>query len=175
MRKIAVAWALALAGLFAVGALGLWMPRGWLPDPAFLVALAAGLHLPGVPGVVAAAGAGWSADVLSGGPLGVNGLLDLLVWVAARAGQRRVDLARPSLLVPFAAALGVLHLAGTWALAGLPVPHEAALVAIALPRLALDALCAPAARYLLQALLGRVDVEEPARGTLRIGAGAGTR
>jgi len=175
VRRTGVAWALALAGLFAVGALGLWTPRGWLPDPAFLVALAAGLHLPGVPGVLAAAGAGWSADVLSGGPLGVNGLLDLLVWAAARAGQRRVDLCRASLLVPFAAALGVLHLAGTWALAGLSVPQQPALLAIALPRLVLDAIAAPAVRRLLQALLGRVDVEEPARGTLRIGAGAGTR
>lgn len=179
MRRAAIAWGLALVGLWSVGAAASWVPRGWLPDPAFLVALAAGLHLPGATGVVAAAAAGWSADMLSGAPSGVHVVLALAVWAAARAGQRRVELTRPVLLMPFAAALAAAGVAGLWLqlwmLAGLAPPGRSALLAIALPHVAVNALCAPGVRRLLELLLGRIEVEEPVRGSLRLGAGTGAR
>ena len=75
MRAIATAWLLAAIGLWIVGTLALWVPRGMLPDPALLAAIALGLHMPGLRGIIAAWGIGWQEDLLSGGPLGVFALI----------------------------------------------------------------------------------------------------
>src|SRR5690606_21327011 len=68
VRRVALmSWGLALAGLWLTGAAAAWLPRGWLPDPALLVAVALGLRVPGAPGLVTAWVVGWSADFLSAG------------------------------------------------------------------------------------------------------------
>lgn len=175
MRRIALAaWGLALAGLWLVGSAAQWIPRGWLPDPALLVAVALGLRVPGVPGLLTAWAVGWSADLLSVGPLGQHALLDMTVWLLTRAGARRVDLARSVVLVPFVVALSAGHVVGEWLLGGVPPPGSATL-AVAIPHATANAAAALAVRRLFDAVLGRVEPEDPLHGALRIDSGAGVR
>jgi rod shape-determining protein MreD len=174
VKRVAIAWVVALVGLLGVGAAAAWLPRGWLPDPSLLVAVAAGLRLRGADGVLAASAAGWTADALSGGPLGVHALLDLLAFAVTRAVQGRVDLDRGVLLALLVAALTAGHAAGEWALAGRPAAGGEAL-RIGLAHVLANAIAALPVKWLLDALLGRLDDDEPARGSLRLDPGAGLR
>lgn len=175
MRRVALAaWGLALVGLWIVGGAAEWIPRGWLPDPALLVAVALGLRVPGAPGLVTAWAVGWTADLASAGPLGVHALLDMTAWLLTRAGAQRVDLARSVVLVPFVVGLTAVHAAGEWLLVGVPEPGRAAL-AVAIPHATANAAAALAVRRLFDAVLGRVDPEDPMHGALRIDPGTGVR
>ena len=107
MKPVLLALVLAAAGLWIIGAAGPWVPRGALPDPALLAAIALGLHLPGARGLLAAWAIGWQADFLSNGPLGVFAFASLLAWIAARIGERQLALARPVALVPFTAVMTI--------------------------------------------------------------------
>lgn len=175
MKAVAIAWILAAVGLWAVGAAGPWLPRGALPDPALLTAIALGLHLPGVRGLIAAWGIGWQADLLSGGPIGAFALCTLLAWMATRLGERQLALARPVALIPFTAALTIgqvalLALLGT----GPPLddPHTAPVLLL---HVLANALAVPLAGRLVGSLLGAADAPEAARGSLRFEAGAPLR
>jgi rod shape-determining protein MreD len=175
VRRIALAaWGLGLVGLWLVGSAAEWVPRGWLPDPALLVAVALGLRVPGPAGMATAWAVGWTADFLSAGPLGQHALLDLGAWLTTRAGAQRVDLARSVVLVPFVVGLSAAHVAGEWLLGGVPEPGRAAL-AVAIPHATVNAAAALAVRRLFDAVLGRVDPEDPLHGALRIDAGPGLR
>jgi len=175
VRRIAlVAWGLALAGLWIVGSAAAWVPRGWLPDPSLLVAVALGLRVPGAPGLLTAWAVGWTADLLSAGPLGQHALLDMSAWLLTRAAARRVDLARSVVLVPFVVGLSAAHVVGEWLLGGVPEPGRAAL-AVAIPHATANAAAALAVRRLFDALLGHVDSDDPLHGALRIDPGTGVR
>ena len=175
MRRIALAaWGFAVAGLWIAGAVGEFVPRGWLPDPALLVAVALGLRVPGAPGLLTAWAVGWTADLLSAGPLGQHALLDMSAWLVTRAAARRVDLARGVVLMPFVVALSAAHAIGEWLLGGVPQPGRAAL-AVVIPHAIANAAAALAVRRLFDAVLGRVDPEDPLHGALRIDAGTGVR
>jgi rod shape-determining protein MreD len=174
VRRIAAVWGLALAGLWVVGAASAWVPPGWLPDPALVVAVALGLRAPGAPGALGAWLVGWSADLLSAGPPGTHALLDLVSWALTRAGQRRVDLARPVILVPFVVGLTAVHTVGMWAIGALPAVDRV-VVHIALVHAIANAAVVLATQPAFDALLGRFEADEPARGSLRLDAGAGLR
>lgn len=175
MTRIALAaWGLALVGLWIVGSAAEWVPRGWLPDPALLVAVALGLRVPGAPGLLTAWAVGWTADLLSAGPLGQHALLDMSAWLLTRAAAQRVDLARAVVLVPFVVGLTALHVAGEWLLGGVPQPGRETL-GIAIPHATANAAAALAVRRLFDAVLGRVDPEDPLHGALRIDPGTGVR
>jgi rod shape-determining protein MreD len=173
-RIVLAAWGLGLLGLWMVGSAAEWVPRGWLPDPALLVAVALGLRVPGAPGLATAWLVGWTADFLSAGPLGQHALLDMAAWLVTRAAAQRVDLARSVVLVPFVVGLSAAHAAGEWLLGGVPEPGRAAL-AVAIPHATANAAAALAVRRLFDAVLGRVDPEDPLHGALRIDPGTGVR
>lgn len=175
MKRIPlIAWAFALVSLWIVGSAAEWLPRGWLPDPALLVAVALGLRVPGASGLLTSWAVGWTADLLSAGPLGEHALLDMTAWLLTRAAAQRVDLARAVVLVPFVVALSAVHIVGQTLLGGVPEPGRAAL-AIAIRHATANAAAALAVRHLFDALLGRVDPEDPFHGALRIEAGPGLR
>lgn len=175
MSRIALAaWGLALAGLWIAGSAAAWLPRGWLPDPSLLVAVALGLRVPGAPGLLAAWAVGGTADLLSAGPLGQHALLDMTAWLLTRAAAQRVDLARAVVLVPFVVGLTALHVIGEGLLGGVPQPGRE-MLAVAIPHATANAAGALAVRRLFDAVLGRVDPEDPLHGALRIDPGAGVR
>ncbi len=173
-RVVLAAWGIALVGLWIVGSAATWFPRSWLPDVTMLVAVTLGLHVPGPAGLVTAWAVGGTADLLSGGPLGHQALLDLGAWLLTRAGVQRVDLARTIVLVPFVFGLSALQIIGQWALVGVPELGGAAL-AIAIPRATANAVAALAVHRLFAAVVGRVDPDESGSGALRIEAGTGIR
>jgi len=175
VRRVALmSWGLALAGLWLTGAAAAWLPRGWLPDPALLVAVALGLRVPGAPGLVTAWVVGWSADFLSAGPHGLHALLDMGAWLLTRAAAQRVELARSAVLAPFVIGLAALHTLGEALLAGVP-RAGGALLAVALPHLLANAVAALVFRRLFDALLGRVETDDALHGALRLDAGTGVR
>jgi cell shape-determining protein MreD len=175
VKPIAIAVALACAGLWAAGAAAPWVPRGALPDPALLAAIALGLHLPGVRGLVAAWAIGWQADFLSTGPLGAFAFAALLAWIATRLGERQLALARPVALVPFTAALTVGQVALLAMLGvGPPAGDPRVLPVLLLHGLA-NALAVPYVARLFGVLVGGADVPEAPRTALRFDAGAPLR
>ncbi len=107
MRAIATAWLLTALGLWLVGAASPWVPRGVLPDPALLAAVALGLHVPGLRGLDRRVGHRLAGGLPFGRPAGALRVLQLLAWTATRLGERQLALARAVALVPFTAVLTV--------------------------------------------------------------------
>lgn len=175
MRAIATAWLLTAVGLWLVGAASPWVPRGVLPDPALLAAVALGLHVPGLRGLVAAWGIGWQEDFLSGGPLGLFALLQLLAWTATRLGERQLALARAVALVPFTAVLTVAQVGLVTMLAIGPRFDDPRTVPVLVLHAIANALAIPFASRLLAAAVGRVESPDASRGGLRFDAGAPLR
>lgn len=175
MRAIATAWLLTAMGLWLVGAASPWVPRGVLPDPALLAAVALGLHVPGLRGLVAAWGIGWQEDFLSGGPLGLFALLQLLAWTATRLGERQLALARAVALVPFTAVLTVAQVGLVTMLAIGPRFDDPRTVPVLVLHAIANALAIPLASRLLAAAVGRVESPDASRGGLRFDAGAPLR
>lgn len=175
MRAIATAWLLAAIGLWIAGALAAWVPRGMLPDPALLAAVALGLHMPGVRGILAAWGIGWQEDFLSGGPLGLFALLQLLAWTATRFGERQFALARPVALVPFTAALTVAQMLLVTVLAIGPRLDDPRTLPVLLVHALVNAAAVPFVSRLFDAAVGRVESPDATRGGLRFDAGAPLR
>lgn len=173
MKRLSVVAAIALAGLWAVGAAAGWLPRGWLPDPGLVVAIALGLHVGGARGLALAWALGWTTDLLSAGPLGQHALLHLAAWGLTRIAARRVDLARPFVLAPFALLVSALEVAGLWLLGS--APADGRLLSIAVPFALANAAAALLLRPLMGALLEGIEAEELPRGSLRLDAGPGMR
>lgn len=174
MRRVVLVWLLAAASLWLVGAAARWAPRGWLPEPGLLASLGLGLHVPGLAGGLGAWVVGWTTDAMSVGPRGQHALLDLAVWSLVRAAQRRVDLERALVLAPFVVALVLLQTAGLWALSAVPAPRPETL-GVLVPFALVNAVAALALRPVFGALLARPEAGDPARGAIRLDAGAGLR
>lgn len=104
MRRPFSLLALGLLALFLQGGLATQVPRAFVPDLAFLVVVICGLQLPGVRGLLVAAWLGYTADLLSGAPLGEHALLWVGVWGLTRVVNRRLDLRRVLPLMVAAAA-----------------------------------------------------------------------
>jgi cell shape-determining protein MreD len=170
-----MAWLLTAMGLWLAGAASPWVPRGVLPDPALLAAVALGLHVPGLRGLIAAWGVGWQEDFLSGGPLGLFALLQLLAWTATRLGERQLALARAVALVPFTAVLTVAQVGLVTMLASGPRFDDPRTVPVLVLHAIANALAIPFASRLLAAAVGRVDSPDASRGGLRFDAGAPLR
>ncbi len=175
MRAIATTWLLTAMGLWLVGAVSPWVPRGVLPDPALLAAVALGLHVPGLRGLVAAWGVGWQEDFLSGGPLGLFALLQLLAWTATRLGERQLALARAIALVPFTAVLAITQVALLATLSTGPHFDDPRTVPVLVLHAIANALAIPFASRLLAAAVGRVENPDAGRGGLRFDAGTPLR
>lgn len=175
MRAIALAFGLAALASWAIGAAAPWVPRGALPDPALLAAIALGLHMPGVRGLIAAWAIGWQADLLSNGPLGLHAFTALCAWIATRLGERQLALARPVALIPFTAALSLAHFA-LLALFGVgPPADDPRVLPVLVLHVVVNALSVPIAARVLGALVGAADAPETPRTALRFDAGAPLR
>lgn len=170
-----MSFALAAAASWLVGAATPWLPRGALPDPALLFAIALGLHVPGLRGALSAWAVGWQADLVSGSPLGLFSFLSLVAWVTARLGERQFALARPVALVPVTAALTVVQAAMLMALGlGPPASDPRTLPVLVVHALA-NALAISFVSRLVAAAVGGAEVADTQRGGLRFDAGAPLR
>jgi hypothetical protein len=175
VRPIAAAFALAALALWLAGALAPWLPRGAVPDPALLAAVALGLHLPGVRGLLAVWAIGWQADFLSGGPLGAFAFCNLLAWLATRLGERQFALGRPIALVPFTAALTLGQVALlTLFDVGPPLGDPRTIPVLVLHVLA-NALAVPFVARVFAVAVGPSEVPDASRGGLRFESGAPLR
>ena len=175
MRRVALAWALAAAGLWITGAAAAWVPRGWLPDPALLAVVVLGMRVGDATGVLGAWSIGWTEDLLCGGPLGQYALLRLLAWGITRLAAQRVDLERPLVLAPFVFALCAGETLALAALGSAP-PLGAETLAIGLPHAIVNAVGAIVALAIFDAFCERAGGSgEAARGSLRLDAGTGIR
>lgn len=175
MRRVAIAWTLALGGLWLTGAAAAWVPRGWLPDPALLAAVALGLRVGGAAGLVGAWAIGWTADLLCGGPVGQYALLQLLAWGITRLAARRVNLERSLVFALFVFWLCVGETLALAAFGSAPALGTET-VAVGLPHALANALGAIVARAVFDELIERAGGGgEPARGSLRLDAGPGVR
>ena len=175
MRSIATAWLLTAMGLWLAGAMAPWVPRGVLPDPALLAAVVIGLHMPGLRGLVAAWGVGWQQDFLSGSPLGLFALLQLLAWTATRLGERQLALARAVALVPFTAVLTVAQALIVMAVAHGSHFDDPRAIPVLVIHAVVNAIAVPFASRLFGATVGRVDAPDLGRNGLRLDAGAPLR
>ncbi|RIL06014.1 MAG: hypothetical protein DCC71_08335 [Proteobacteria bacterium] len=175
MRPIAVSFALAAVASWLVGAVSPWLPRGGLPDPALLFAIALGLHLPGVRGAIAAWAVGWQADLLSGSPLGLFSFTCLVAWVAARLGERQLALARPVALVPFTAALTIAQAALLVLLDLGPAADDPRTLPVLVVHVLANAIAVSFVSRLVGATASGADAAEAQRSGLRFDAGAPLR
>jgi cell shape-determining protein MreD len=175
VRAIATVWLFTAMGLWLVGAVSPWVPRGVLPDPALLAAVALGLHVPGLRGLIAAWGVGWQEDFLSGGPLGLFALLQLLAWTATRLGERQLALARAVALVPFTAVLTVAQIGLVAMLSVGPRLDDPSTVPVLILHAIANALAIPFTTRFFAAAVGRVESPDAGRGGLRFDAGAPLR
>ena len=104
MRQSLTLVALGIAALLLQGGIATHIPRAFVPDLAFLVVVTCGLHLPGARGLLVVAWLGYTADLLSGAPLGEHALLWVGLWGLTGIVNRRLDLRRvPPLMVAVAA------------------------------------------------------------------------
>ena len=175
MTSIATAWLLTAMGLWLAGAIAPWVPRGVVPDPALLAAVAIGLHMPGLRGLVAAWGVGWQQDFLSGAPLGLFALLQLLAWTSTRLGERQLALARAVALVPFTAVLTVVQALLVMAIAHGPRFDDPRTIPVLVIHAVVNAIAVPFASRLFGATVGRVDAPDLGRNGLRLDSGAPLR
>jgi rod shape-determining protein MreD len=131
--------------------------------------------MPGPRGIIAAWGVGWQEDLLSGGPMGVFALMQLLAWTATRLGERQLALARPVALVPFTAVLTVAQVLLVMGLATGPRLDDPRMLPILVVHAVVNALAAPLVSRLFDVAVGRVESPDASRGGLRFDAGAPLR
>ncbi len=174
MRAVALAWGLAGLGLWLAGTAAPWLPRGVAPDPGLLMAVAIGLRLGGLRGLVAAWGLGWACDLLSGAALGQYALLHLVAWALTRIGQWQVDLRRALVLMPFVFGLTGVQL-GLLSLTGGAPPLGPTLLRLGLLHAAVNALAAPLVARLFELALGRLASSDALPASLRFEPDAPTR
>jgi hypothetical protein len=175
VKAIALAFGVAALASWSIGAAAPWVPRGALPDPSLLAAIALGLHVPGARGLVAAWAIGWQADLLSNGPLGVFAFTALCAWIATRLGERQLALARPVALIPFTAAHALAHFALLALLGVGPPASDPRVLPVLVQHVLVNALSIPFVARVFGALMGGVDAPEAPRAALRFDAGAPLR
>lgn len=104
MRQPLTLVAMGLVALLLQGGIATHVPRAFVPDFAFLIVVTCGLHLPGARGLLVVAWLGYTADLLSGAPLGEHAVLWIGLWGLTGIVNRRLDLRRvPPLMVAVAA------------------------------------------------------------------------
>jgi rod shape-determining protein MreD len=154
------------------GALAPFLPAAFRPDLPLLVVLALSLSWRNTAtGVVLAAVCGYVVDLFSGALLGQNALLSVVAFMVARSLSVHVSMigALPQMI--FAAALTAVHAIGVVGLTTLFTPGaDLALLrpSIVLPRVAVNAIAAPAVIWVVSVLVAWVAGEEPSRRPLRI-------
>jgi rod shape-determining protein MreD len=163
--------ALGLAALLLQGGIATHVPRAYVPDLAFLIVVTCGLHLPGVRGLLVVAWLGYTADLLSGAPLGEHAVLWVGLWGLTGIVNRRLDLRRvPPLMVAVAAftlaetAAFVLLQSGVL---GLPTIDTTLFVTLGWQILA-NTLAAPLVWGATVSVLALTAPEEGARRTVRL-------
>jgi rod shape-determining protein MreD len=85
-------FALGLVAMLAQGTATSFMSPTLCPDLPLLLVIGMALNLGGARALLVSAALGYTADVLSGAPLGQHALLDVLVFGAASAANRSLEL-----------------------------------------------------------------------------------
>lgn len=172
MRRIAAMLAIVFGIPMLEGALARFLPAAFRPDLPLLVVFALSLSWRNTAtGLVLAAICGFVVDLFSGALLGQHALLSVLAFVAARALSVHVSMIGTLPQMVFAAALTAVHAIGVVGLTTFFTPGaDFALLrpAIVLPRVAVNAIVAPAVNAVVTALVAWVVGEEIGRRPLRI-------
>lgn len=171
MRGALALLCLGILAALAQGVLASWIPARLCPDLGLLAVVALGLCLRSlVGGLVLASLLGYLTDLLSGSLLGQHALLRLLAWLAVRYGSRHLSLRSSFALGACVAALtavNALALLGlTSFFTGGALPGPGWLRDLA-PQAALNAVAAPFALRLADAVVAAVGDEDAARRSLR--------
>ena len=172
MRRTAAMLMIVFGVPMLEGALAPFLPAAFRPDLPLLVVLALSLSWRNTAtGVVLAAICGYVVDLFSGALLGQHALLSVLAFMVARALSVHVSMIGALPQMVFAAALTAMHAIGVVGLTTLFTPGaDFALVspAIVLPRVAVNAIAAPAVNRVVTGLVAWATGEETSRRPLRI-------
>lgn len=109
MIAVLVLFVLGLLGIVAAGAATSFLPSALCPDFALLLVIGMALNLGGARALLTSAALGYAADVLSGAPLGQHALLHVLVFGAASAANRSLELRTPLAQATLAGVLTLLN------------------------------------------------------------------
>lgn len=171
--RSAVAIAVLVFGVpMLQGALAPFLPTAFRPDFALLIVFVLALSWRNTAtGLVLATLCGYLVDLFSGALLGQNALLSVLAFVAMRALSVNVSMLGALSQMIGAAALTAVHAIGVVGLttfftpgADVALPRLLAVV----PRVAVNALLAPAIHRVVSGLVAWVSGEDPGRRPLRI-------
>jgi rod shape-determining protein MreD len=153
-------------------ALAPFLPAAFRPDLPLLVVLALALSWRNTAtGLVLAAVCGFVVDLFSGALLGQHALLSVLAFVAGRVLSQHVSMIGALPQIVFAAGITVVHAIGVVGLTTFFTPGaDLALLrpGVVLPRVAVNALVAPAVNAVVATLVTWVSGEEMGRRPLRI-------
>ena len=172
MKRVAAIFALVFGIPMVQGALAPFLPPAFRPDLALLAVFALSLCWRNTAtGLVLAAICGFVVDLFSGALLGQHALLSVLAFVATRALSVHVSImaALPQMIC--AAALTIVHAIGVVGLTTFFTPGaEFSLPRfwVVLPRVAMNAIAAPAVHWVVSGLVAWVVGEDIARRPLRI-------
>ena len=108
---------IGVLGLFVLGLLAMlvqgtatsFMSPTLCPDLPLLLVIGMALNLGGARALLASAALGYTADVLSGAPLGQHALLGVLIFGAASAANRSLELRTPLAQASLAGVLVLLN------------------------------------------------------------------
>lgn len=146
------------------GALAPFLPAAFRPDLPLLVVFALSLSWRNTAtGIVLAASCGFVVDLFSGALRGQHALLSLLAFVAARGLSVHVSMIGALPQIVFAAALTAVHAIGIVGLTTLFTPGADFSVLrpqIVLPRVAVNAIAAPAVNWVVSLLVAWAAGEE---------------
>jgi cell shape-determining protein MreD len=157
-----------------LGALARFAPGALCPDVTLLFAAALALRVGGARALLAAAGLGYVADLLSGGPLGLSVLLAVLTFALTRLANGSLELRRPLAVAAFVAALTPIVALAGWAVAtffGASLPIAARVAGFVLVRTAVNFLAAPLVDALALAIGARTGDDDLARRGVPLASG----
>jgi rod shape-determining protein MreD len=172
VRRLAAIFAIVFGVPMLQGALAPFLPAAFRPDLALLVVFALSLSWRNTAsGLVLAAVCGFIVDLFSGALLGQHALLSVLVFVGARGLSVRVSMigALPQMIC--AAALTAVHAIGMVGLTTFFTPgadFSLLRMAIILPRVAANAITAPAVSWAVSGLVAWIIGEDVGRRPLQI-------
>jgi len=172
VKRTAAILALVFGVPMLQGSLAPFLPAAFRPDLALLVVFALSLSWRDpATGLVLAAVCGFVVDLFSGALLGQHALLSVLAFVAARALSIQVSLigALPQMIT--AAALTAVHAIGIVGLTAFFTPGaDFTLLRLGgvAPRVAVNAISAPAVIWVVNGLVAWVMGEDVGRRPLRI-------
>lgn len=172
MRRALALLAIVFGVPMLEGALAPFLPAPLRPDLPLLVVLALALAWRNsATGLVLVAMCGFVVDLFSGALLGQHALLSVLTFAAARVLSQHVSMIGVVPQIVFAAGLTAVHAIGVVGLTTFFTPGaDLALLrpGIVLPRVAVNALVAPAVNAAGAALVAWAAGEETGRRPLRI-------